>query len=133
MARTKQRARKSRTKRTSRKEVAPKVLRNPAPCPPEVRHRDLPGTVALKEEASEAYVVELPEIANIFATHPKRATIMRNDVELARRIRVHRKYFFSVANHVLAHISSHSLSLLRIMAWCPFSIFDGRLCGFAAQ
>ncbi|KAE9413945.1 hypothetical protein Angca_010156, partial [Angiostrongylus cantonensis] len=120
MARTKQRARKSRTKRTSRKEVAPKVLRNPAPCPPEVRHRDLPGTVALKEvhryqrttdqiiqklqsglrfnseamealqEASEAYVVELPEIANIFATHPKRATIMRNDVELARRIRVHR-------------------------------------------
>ena len=39
------------------------------------------------QEASEAYLVGLFEDTNLCAIHAKRATIMRKDMQLARRIR----------------------------------------------
>ena len=39
------------------------------------------------QEASEAYLVQLFEDANLCAIHAKRVTIMVKDVQLARRIR----------------------------------------------
>jgi histone H3/H4 len=39
------------------------------------------------QEASEAFLVRLFEDANVCAIHAKRVTIMKRDLELARRIR----------------------------------------------
>ena len=39
------------------------------------------------QEASEAYLVGIFEDTNLCAIHAKRATIMKKDMELARRIR----------------------------------------------
>ena len=39
------------------------------------------------QEASEAYIVEVFEDANLCAIHARRVTIMKKDVQLARRIR----------------------------------------------
>jgi len=39
------------------------------------------------QEAAEAYLVGLFEDANLCAIHAKRVTIMKKDVQLARRIR----------------------------------------------
>ena len=39
------------------------------------------------QEASEAYLVSLFEDTNLCAIHAKRVTIMRKDMQLARRIR----------------------------------------------
>nr|2YFV_A Chain A, HISTONE H3-LIKE CENTROMERIC PROTEIN CSE4 [Kluyveromyces lactis NRRL Y-1140] len=39
------------------------------------------------QEASEAYLVGLLEHTNLLALHAKRITIMRKDMQLARRIR----------------------------------------------
>lgn len=44
------------------------------------------GLVAL-QEAAEAYLVGIFEDTNLCAIHAKRATIMKKDMELARRIR----------------------------------------------
>ena len=44
------------------------------------------GMLAL-QEAAEAYLVGLFEDANLCAIHAKRVTIMRRDIQLARRIR----------------------------------------------
>ena len=39
------------------------------------------------QEAAEAYLVHLFEDANLCALHARRVTLMRKDIELARRIR----------------------------------------------
>jgi histone H3-like centromeric protein A len=39
------------------------------------------------QEATEAYLVHLFEHTNLCAIHAKRVTIMRKDIQLARRIR----------------------------------------------
>ena len=39
------------------------------------------------QEAAESYLVRLFEDANLCAIHAKRVTIMRRDIQLARRIR----------------------------------------------
>nr|XP_043607954.1 histone H3.3-like [Erigeron canadensis] len=44
-------------------------------------------TVLALQEAAEAYLVALFEDTNLSAIHAKRVTIMRKDVQLARRIR----------------------------------------------
>lgn len=44
------------------------------------------GGMAL-QEAAEAYIVEVFEDANLCAIHARRVTIMKKDVQLARRIR----------------------------------------------
>ena len=46
----------------------------------------LQGMLAL-QEAAEAYLVGLFEDANLCAIHAKRVTIMKRDIQLARRIR----------------------------------------------
>ena len=45
------------------------------------------SAVLALQEASEAYMVGLFEDTNLCAIHAKRATIMKKDMELARRIR----------------------------------------------
>ena len=39
------------------------------------------------QEAAEAYIVGLMEDANLCAMHARRVTIMRKDMQLARRLR----------------------------------------------
>ena len=39
------------------------------------------------QEAAEAYIVYLFEDANLCAIHAKRVTVMKKDIQLARRIR----------------------------------------------
>ncbi len=46
------------------------------------------------QEATEAYLVGLFEDANLCAIHAKRVTIMKKDIELARRIRGDRNFDF---------------------------------------
>jgi histone H3 len=46
------------------------------------------------QEASEAYIVGIFEDTNLCAIHAKRSTIMRKDMELARRIRGDRNFDF---------------------------------------
>lgn len=45
------------------------------------------SAVMALQEASEAYLVEVFEDANLCAIHGKRVTIMAKDIVLARRIR----------------------------------------------
>ena len=45
------------------------------------------SAVAALQEATEAYIVGLMDDANLCAIHAKRVTIMRKDIQLARRIR----------------------------------------------
>ena len=47
------------------------------------------------QEAAEAYVVSLFEDTNLCAIHAKRATIMKKDMELARRIRGDRHFDYT--------------------------------------
>lgn len=46
------------------------------------------------QEASEAYIVGLFEDTNLCAIHAKRQTVMKKDMELARRIRGDRNFDF---------------------------------------
>ncbi|KAL2328826.1 hypothetical protein Fmac_022253 [Flemingia macrophylla] len=45
------------------------------------------GAISALQEASELYLIELFEGANLCAIHAKRVTIMPKDIQLARRIR----------------------------------------------
>ena len=53
-------------------------------CRPELRFQT--AAVMALQEASEAYLVQLFEDANMCAIHAKRVTIMPKDMQLARRI-----------------------------------------------
>ena len=46
-----------------------------------------PGAIAALQEAAECYLVSFFEDTNLCAIHAKRVTIMRKDMQLARRIR----------------------------------------------
>ena len=46
------------------------------------------------QEATEAYIVGLFEDTNLCAIHAKRQTVMKKDMELARRIRGDRNFDF---------------------------------------
>ena len=111
MARTKQTARKNTGGKAPRKHIAHKQAKKSSTAAAtggvKKPHRFRPGTVALREiasefksdlrfqssavlalqEASEAYLVGLFEDTNLCAIHAKRVTIMPKDVQLARRIR----------------------------------------------
>ena len=89
MARTKQTARKTTGGKAPRKQLATKAARKTAPRYGGVKkpHRYRPGTVALRQEAAEAYLVSLFEDTNLCAIHAKRVTIQPKDIQLARRIR----------------------------------------------
>ena len=108
MARYKQTARKNTGGKAPRKHIAHKQAKKSASAGGVKRsHRFRPGTVALREiaseykndlrfqssavlalqEASEAYMVGLFEDTNLCAIHARRVTIMPKDMQLARRIR----------------------------------------------
>ena len=53
-------------------------------CRPDLRFQS--AAVMALQEASEAYLVQLFENANLCAIHAKRVTIMPKDMQLARRI-----------------------------------------------
>ena len=46
-----------------------------------------PSALGALQEAAEAYLVQLFEDANLCCIHSKRVTIMRRDIQLARRIK----------------------------------------------
>jgi histone H3/H4 len=50
-------------------------------------HRFQSTALLALQEATEAYLVALFSDANLLAIHAKRVTIMRKDIQLARRIR----------------------------------------------
>jgi histone H3/H4 len=54
---------------------------------PDVQMRWQATALAALQEAAEAYLVTLFEDANLCAIHSKRVTIMRRDIQLARRIK----------------------------------------------
>jgi histone H3/H4 len=50
-------------------------------------HRFQTSALQALQEATESYLVALFSDANLLAIHAKRVTIMRKDIQLARRIR----------------------------------------------
>ena len=57
------------------------------------------AAVMALQEASEAYLVQLFEDANLCAIHAKRVTIMPKDMQLSKRIGGKREWFLVISFH----------------------------------
>ena len=63
------------------------------------------------QEATEAYLVGVFEDANLCCVHAKRMTIMKQDMELARRIRGESNYDFRVQGEISKQEQAEFISL----------------------
>ena len=52
-----------------------------------VEYRFAAGAILAIQESAEAYLTHLFEDSNLCAIHAKRVTVMKRDIQLARRIR----------------------------------------------
>ncbi|KAF9686451.1 hypothetical protein SADUNF_Sadunf03G0159800 [Salix dunnii] len=82
------------------------------------------SAVAALQEAAEAYLVGLFEDTNLCAIHAKRVTIMPKDIQLARRIRGERAYYWDQIFHGI--IWALSLGLID-------GLWRNSLMGWVAQ